>query len=108
VNVNVVCFPVKGADTSAKITVSDDVNPAVGFAWQVVDVDGNCVGADPDDPLSECDWSGFACTSHTLGTLPQGGRELLIFLDGPATGALDCLDDVIGFATAGSATAVFH
>jgi hypothetical protein len=88
------------------VTIADTTGQAVGFEWKFTDSTGECVGADPDDPLS-CDNVGTACRSIVVGVSP-GTAGLTILVDGVAYGALDCLvlgpGDSAGFGTNGTVT----
>lgn len=104
VNIARVCFPAT-AGTQYRISIQEALGHAVGYEWKFTDARGECVGADPDDPLGDCPNVGLACGTKTLGA-PAGAVQLTILIDGVAFGAADCLldgpGDSPGFGTVGT------
>lgn len=103
VNIGGACFPAVGGKTYT-VTVKDATELAVGWYFEFKNSAGHCVGT-TGLPTEDCVNNGFRCGNATLPASPGGTAELVIILDGPVFGPLDCgFIDGEGPETPGAAT----
>ncbi|HEX9774524.1 MAG TPA: hypothetical protein VGB83_02955 [Actinomycetota bacterium] len=116
-NIGYVCFSLDtsggGADRGKRLdlTIEDDVLNPVPFFWIFEDANGDCVGAS-EDPTAACPNAAGGCGEVTNLAIPNGAVEIVVALEGPVLGALDCLvfggGEEQGHATLGSALMNVH
>ena len=104
VNVGGACFQTGGSKSSVRVTVNDLLVGTVGFWYAEYNSAGDCQTPDPDVE-GLCNLQGGFCDTQLLSLAPST-RSIVVVLDGPAFGPLDCPDPP-GMATAGTIVATF-
>jgi hypothetical protein len=100
-------FFVNPADTRVIIDAVDARLPQylVGFSWEIWR--GGSCGLDPQDAVYGCAVAKGSGCSHLDLTLPRIGGLLVIFVDGPVYGLLDC-GRYVGASVEGTIRATFY
>ncbi|MEO7803914.1 MAG: zinc-dependent metalloprotease family protein [Actinomycetota bacterium] len=96
-NVGGACFALAGDEVKASIVISEDLGHKVGGVWDFRDAGGNSLGAN------------LFCDSVSNLTVPANSTRLLVFVNGPALGPIDCLSKGSpGAGTTGTITATYE
>lgn len=94
-NAGGVCFELNGDEASAAIDIDDATELPVGGLYEVRDAAGEALA------------SGFFCDT-TTAEIPAHATDLLVFVNGPVFGPIDCLaEGGVGAGTTGEVTATF-
>lgn len=96
-----VCFTLQGDETHVtSLRITDDTRLEVGGFYQFT----NGAGPDRGDVLS----SGGFCVDAANMLVPKGAATLVVYVDGPVTGPLECLGRAAGIGVRGSVDVVWE
>jgi hypothetical protein len=87
INIAAACVAATSGQSVA-VKVTDDLLDSIDFFWTFENSAGDCPGIDPDDPLADCPYDGFA-VDHVNLVAPPGSARLKILLSGPVFATLD-------------------
>lgn len=95
-----VCFTLRGDETSAsEVVIRDDSGLPVGGMWEFSDA----IGLGKGDPIS----SGSFCGRASNIPVPATAVALIVYIDGPIFGPMDCLPASLGIGTHGRVQTTF-
>lgn len=94
-----VCFDLAGGELGVALTIDDVTGLPVGAAYEFVDA----VGLDQGTVLA----SGAFCGEAANVPVPEGAVSLIVYVDGPVFGPLDCAPESPGIGVRGTITATF-